>query len=41
MLKETTSLMSESPACVNYRTNDQEFPINELKIKDVEEEPGS
>lgn len=41
MLKETASIKSESPERVNYRTNDQDFPINELKIKDIEEEPGN
>lgn len=41
MLKETASIKSESPECVNYRINDQDFPINELNIKDIEEEPGN
>lgn len=41
MLKEIASIKSESPECGNYRTNDQDFPINELKIKDIEEEPGN
>ena len=27
MLKETASIKSESPECVNYRINDQDFPF--------------